>query len=172
MLTPKIRPQINDLPHSQRNKHAHGANGKPLDPLIGTLIRIAELHLPDAEKVHLHHHLLGYFTQPLQLRLDGAQLLAGLDGAPVLGVGADVDVELDCFGEGGGGVGGGEDVLEADVEGAVGVRGEGGAGLALHVAGFGVGVSQGVGDLITSTSSMLSAQCFPHSGLKLLLRYV
>lgn len=30
-----------------------------------------------------------------QLHLDGLELLGGLDGGPVLGIGADIDVELD-----------------------------------------------------------------------------
>ena len=164
MLTAEVRSQINDLPHAQGNQHAHGANGKPLDPLIGTLVRVPQLHLPPSQEIHLIHHFFCHFTEAFEFRFDGTQLLAGLDGAPVLGVGADVDVELDGFGEGLGGVGGGggEDVLEADVEGAVGMGGEGGARLALHVLGFGVVVSEGVEDLKNTTVQLADASMPPY----------
>ena len=142
MLTPKISPQINHLPRPQRNQHPHRPNSKPLHPLIRTLIRIPQLHLPLPQISHLIHHLLRYLADPPQFGFDRLQFLAGLDGGPVFRVGADVDVEFDAFeGVCTGGVGGGEDILEADVEGAVGVRGEGVACFAGDVFGFCVVVS-------------------------------
>lgn len=142
MLTPKIRPQIHDLPHTQRNQHAHSPNRKPLHSLIGALISIPELHLPRPQKVHLVHHLLRHSLQPPQLRLHGPQLLASLDGRPVLRIGADVDVQFDGFGRVRCAVAArGEDVLEADVEGGVGDGSEGAAGFAADVAWSAVVVS-------------------------------
>lgn len=38
------------------------------------------------------------FLDAAQVGLDGLELLVGLDGGPVLGVGANVDVELDVTG--------------------------------------------------------------------------
>jgi hypothetical protein len=38
----------------------------------------------------------GELLDAAQLGLDGLELLGGLDGGPVLCVGANVDVELDC----------------------------------------------------------------------------
>jgi hypothetical protein len=148
MLAPKVGSKVNDLPNAQGDQHPHGANCKPLDPLVSALIRITQLHLAPSQKVHLIDDLLGHLTQPLQLRLHRAQLLAGLNGAPIFGVGADIDVEFDGFLQVRGGVGlRGQDVLEADVEGAVGEGVEGSAGLAGDVARLTVVVAEGVFDL-------------------------
>lgn len=70
-----------------------------------------------------------------------------MDRRPVFGVGADVDVQLHCAGWVEGGLRGAEDVLEADVEGAVGVRGKCVARFAGDVARAGVVVAYGVFDL-------------------------
>ena len=69
-----------------------------------------------------------------------------MDGAPVFCIGADVDIEFDAAV----GVLGArvyQDILEADIEGAVGVGGEGVAIFAGDVAGAAVVVAQGVEDL-------------------------
>lgn len=147
VLAAEVRPQIYDLPHPQRDQHAHSPERKPLDPLVRALIRISQLHLAAPEVVHLVRDFLGRLGQPPQLGFHGLQLLAGLDGRPVLGVGADVDVELHaahrvhhrllCV----------QDVLEAHVKGRVGVRVEGIAVLAYNVAGSVVVVAYGVFDL-------------------------
>jgi len=147
MFTPEIRPQIHNLPHAQRNQHAHRPDRKPLDPLIRTLIRIPQLHLPAAQVLHLVRDLLRDLTDASQVRLDGLELLARLDRAPVLGVGADVDVQLDAARRGRGAVRAREDVLEADVEGAVGVGVEGVATFAGDVAWAVVVVADGIFDL-------------------------
>lgn len=148
MLRPKIRPQIHHLPRPQPDQHPHSPVRKPLHPLIGALVGIAQLLLPRAQVVHLGHDLGDQFLHAAQLRLDGFEFLLRLDRGPVARVGADVDVEFDvacgvhgwvcglggrkCWvgglrvGGGGEGelTGCGELVFETDVEGGVGVGGE------------------------------------------------
>lgn len=96
MLTPKVRPQINNLPHSQPNQHAHSTESKPLNALIRALIRIPQLLLSAPEIIHLNHNLANNFFDATQFGFDGFELLAGLNGGPVFGVGADVNVEFDA----------------------------------------------------------------------------
>lgn len=95
MLAPEIRPQINNLPSSQRHQNTHGPQTEPLDPLVRALIRISELHLSCPQIIHLLYNLLRALADPPQFRFHGFQLLASLDSAPVLGVRADIDVQLD-----------------------------------------------------------------------------
>lgn len=147
MLRAEVCAQVHNLPRAQRNQHAHRPNSKPLHPLIRALIGISQLHLPTPEIVQLVHHLVRNLCHTSELRFHWLQLLASLDGRPVLGVSADVDVQLNCAGGVKGGLGGTQDVLEADVEGAVGVRGKGVAGFAGDVARAGVVVAYGVFDL-------------------------
>jgi hypothetical protein len=101
MLRPEIGPQVHNLPRTQRHQYAHGPNRKPLDALIGTLIRITQLHLTTPEIVHLGHDLADDLLDASQLAFDRFELLVGLDGGPVLCVGANVDVELYVAREGG-----------------------------------------------------------------------
>jgi hypothetical protein len=125
MLRPEVRSEVHNLPRTQRHQHTHGADSKPLDTLVCALIRISQLDLASSQVVQLGDNLRGNFADPLELCFHRLQLLAGLDGVPVLGVGADVDVQLDvavwvldrvrCR----------QNVLEANVEGCVGVGVEG-----------------------------------------------
>ena len=95
---PEISPQIHNLPRPQPDQHPHGAKREPFDPLIRALVRIPQLLLPGAEVVHLGHNLADELLDAPQLRLDRFQLLRRLNGRPVAGVGADVDVEFDVAG--------------------------------------------------------------------------
>ena len=92
---PEISPEIYDLPRTQRNKHAHRPNRKPLHALIRAFIGVPQLLLPRSQVLHLRHDLVDRLFHPSQLGLDGLQLLGGLYRGPVLGVGADVNIELD-----------------------------------------------------------------------------
>jgi hypothetical protein len=148
MFAPEIRPQVHNLPRAQSNKHTHSPQRKPLDPLIGTLIRVPQLLFPRPQIIHLRHNLANDLFNAPQLRFHGLQFLARRDGVPVLCVGANVNVELDVarrYRLGGPGVG--EDVLETDVEGGVGMRGECVAVLANYVFGAVVVVAHCVADL-------------------------
>jgi len=147
MLRAEVSAQIHNLPRTQRNQHTHRPNRKPLHPLIRTLIRIPQLHLPRPQIVQLVHHFIRNLRHTPELGFHGFQLLASLDRGPVLGIGADVDVELHGARWVGICVRGAVDVLEADVEGAVGVRGEGVSGFAGDVARAGIVVAYRVFDL-------------------------
>lgn len=147
MLAPEVRPEVHDLPRTQPNQHRHRPNCKPLDALIRALIRIPQLLLTGPQIVHLRDNFADRLLNAPQLRLDRLQLLASRNGVPVLGIGSYVDVELDvarlvrlgraC-----------EDVLEADVEGGVFVRGEGVAVFADDIFRAVVVVAHGVADLV------------------------
>lgn len=54
--------------------------------------------LSGAEVLHLGDKLAGDFLDAAELSLNRLELLGGLDGGPVLGVGADVDIELNMAG--------------------------------------------------------------------------
>jgi len=95
---PEICPQIHDLPRPQSNQHSHRAKRKPLDPLIRTLIRIPKLLFSRPQIVHLPHNLRYQLLNAPKLRLNRLQLLLRLNGRPVAGVGADVDVQFDMAG--------------------------------------------------------------------------
>jgi hypothetical protein len=125
VLGPEVRPEVDNLPCTKRHEHSHGTDSKPLDTLVGALIGISQLNLTSPQVIQLSHNLRGNLADSLELCFHGFQLLAGLDGVPVFCVGADVDVELDVAVWVGDCVGCGQDVLEADVEGAVFVGVEG-----------------------------------------------
>lgn len=147
VLAAEVGPQIYDLPYSQCDQHAHSPKREPLHPLVRALIRISQLHLAGPQVVHLVRDFLGRLGQPPELGFHGLQLLPGLDGRPVLGVGADVDVELDATHRAHHGLLCVQDVLEADVKGRVGVRVEGVSVLTHDVAGSVVVIAYGVFDL-------------------------
>lgn len=98
MLAPEIAPQVHDLPRAQTNQHAHGQVSEPLYAIVRALVGIPQLLFPRAQVVHLRDNLADNLLDASQLGFDGLELLAGLDGGPVLCVGADVDVELDVAG--------------------------------------------------------------------------
>lgn len=95
MLAPEITPQVHDLPCAQTDQHQHGQVAKPLDALVGALVGVPQLLLACAQVVHLGDDLADDFLDAAEFGFDGLELLAGLDGGPVLCVGADVDVEFD-----------------------------------------------------------------------------
>ncbi len=88
-----------------------------------------------------------------------------MNSAPVLGVGADIDIELHAA-VGVTDVGVDEDVFEADVEGGVGVGGEGVAVFAGDVAGAAVVVGRLV-EYLYHLGLGIAASCFVHSILLL-----
>jgi predicted RNase H-like nuclease len=92
MLRPEVSAEVHNLPRTKSHQHTHGADSKPLDALVCALIRISQLDLTSSQVVQLGDNLRGNLADPLELCFHRLQLLAGLDGVPVLGVGADVDV--------------------------------------------------------------------------------
>lgn len=95
MLGPEVRPQVHNLPRPQNNEQPGRPDAEPLDTVVCALVGVAQLLLALAQVVHLADDLGGELLDAAQLGLDGLELLCGLDGGPVLCVGANVDVELD-----------------------------------------------------------------------------
>lgn len=95
MLGPEVRPQVHNLPCPQNNEQPGRSDAEPLDTVVCALVGVAQLLLALAQVVHLADDLGGELLDAAQLGLDGLELLGGLDGGPVLCVGANVDVELD-----------------------------------------------------------------------------
>jgi hypothetical protein len=93
--SPKVRPQVDNLPSTQPNQHTHCPKRKPLDPLVRALVRIPELLFSYSQIFHLLHNLIHCLLDSSQLRLDRLQLLLGLYGRPILRISADIDVQLD-----------------------------------------------------------------------------
>lgn len=164
MLGPEVGPQVHDLPHPQRHQQKGGAEAEPLDAVVGALVGVSQLLLARPQVVHLADDLGDHLLDAAEVGLDGLQLLGGLDGGPVLRVGADVDVEfhvaggvVDVFGcrvlvsckEGmvGRRRTSGQDILEADVKGCVGQGGKDGSLLAGDVLRFSVLVAHGIHNL-------------------------
>lgn len=95
MLGAEVSTQVHDLPRPQANEQPRRGHAEPLDARVGALVGVAQLLLAAAQVVHLADHLARQLFNAAELGLDGLELLGGLDGGPVLGVGADVDVEFD-----------------------------------------------------------------------------
>ena len=125
VLRPEVRPEVHNLPRAQRHEHSHGADSKPLDTLVCALVGISQLDLTAPQVVQLSNNLGSDLADPLELSLHGLQLLANLNGIPILCICANVDVELDVAVRVSDCVSSGQDVLEADVESAVLVGVEG-----------------------------------------------
>lgn len=159
MLAPEVSPQVYNLPHSQRNQHAHCSDREPLHSLVRALICVSQLHLSPAQIIQLVNDLFRDLANAAKLGFYGLQLLAGLNRRPVLGIGAYVDVEFYVSRWRGVCAVAGEDILEADVESAVGVRCEGVACFACDVARAGVVVSYSVFDLEDEVSGSVSWCC-------------
>lgn len=98
MLAPEITPQVDDLPGTQANQHQHGQISKPLYTVVCALICVPQLLLPGAQVVHLGDDLADDFFKTAEFGLNRLELLTSLDGGPVLGVGADIDVEFNVAG--------------------------------------------------------------------------
>ena len=125
VLRPEVRPEVHNLPRAQRHEHSHGADSKPLDTLVCALVGISQLDLTAPQVVQLSNNLGSDLADPLELSLHGLQLLASLNGIPILCICANVDIELDVAVRVSDCVSSGQDVLEADVESAVLVGVEG-----------------------------------------------
>lgn len=98
MLGAEVGAQVEDLPDPEADEQPGGQDAEPLDAVVGALVCVTELLLAGAEVVHLDDHLGCQLFDAAQVGLDGLELLGGLDGRPVLGVGTNVDVELDLAG--------------------------------------------------------------------------
>lgn len=101
---PKVSPQINNLPSTQPNQHAHSPKRKPLDALIRALVGIPQLLLARTQILHLVDDFGDHLLDAAQFGFHGLELFLGLDARPVAGVGADVDVEFDRAGGVGDGI--------------------------------------------------------------------
>lgn len=98
VLGAEVCPQVHDLPRPETDEEPGGGDAEPLDTGVCGLVGVTELLLALAEVLHLADELAAELLDAAELGLDGLELLGGLDGGPVLGVGADVDVELDGAG--------------------------------------------------------------------------
>lgn len=77
---PEVRPEVDDLPSAECNQSAHGANGEPLDALVGALVGVPQLLFASTKVVHLGDNLGNQLFDATQLSLDGLELLVRLDG--------------------------------------------------------------------------------------------
>lgn len=98
MLGPEVSPQVDNLPSSQTNEHTHGTEREPLHPLVGALVGITQTLLTRAEVIHLCNDVGDHLLHAAEVGLDGLELLLCLDGGPVAGVGADLDIEINFTG--------------------------------------------------------------------------
>lgn len=94
MLAAEVGAQVYNLPAPEANEEPGGQDAEPLDAVVCALVGVAQLLLAGAQVLHLLHHLGRHLLNLAQLGLDGLELLVGLDGGPVLCVGANVNVEL------------------------------------------------------------------------------
>lgn len=95
MLGAEVGTQVHNLPSPQPDEQPRRSNAKPLDARVGALVGIAQLLFAGAQVVHLANDLACEFFDAAEFSLDGLELLGGLDGGPVLGVGTNVDIEFD-----------------------------------------------------------------------------
>lgn len=94
MLGPEVSPQVNNLPSSQTNEHAHRAECEPFYTFVGALVGITETLLTRTEVIHLCDDVGDHLLDAAEVGLDGLELLLRLDGGPVAGIGADLDIEV------------------------------------------------------------------------------
>jgi len=125
MLRPEVRSEVYNLPRTQCHQHAHGGNGEPLDTLVRALVGISQPDLTSSQVVQLGDNLRGNLADPLELCFNRPQLLSGLNGVPVFGIRTNVDVQLDVAVWVGDRVGCSQNILEAYIEGRVGMGVEG-----------------------------------------------
>ena len=95
MLRPEVSPQVDNLPSSQTNEHTHGTEREPLHPLVGTLVCITQTLLTRAEIIHLCDDLGDHLLEAAEVGLNGLELLLRLDGGPIAGVSADLNIKID-----------------------------------------------------------------------------
>lgn len=101
MLGAEVGAEVHDLPGPKTNKQPGREDTEPLDTAVGALVGVTQLLLTVAEVFHLVDNLARQLLDAAKVSLDGLELLVGLDGRPVLGVGANVDIELDVTRGGG-----------------------------------------------------------------------
>lgn len=143
---PEVCPQVHNLPAPETNEQEGRAKAKPLDTRVGALVGVAQLLLAHAQVVHLLDNLAQHLLDAPQLSLDWLELLVGLNRRPVLGIGADIDIQLNVA-EAVLAATVRQVVLKADVKRRVCVRREDGALLAGNVLGPAVLVADGILDL-------------------------
>lgn len=94
MLGSEVGSEVHDLPAPERDQQQRGTYPEPLNAGIRALVGVAQLLLARPQVVHLADDIRDGLLDAPQLRLDRLQLLRRLDRGPILGVGADVDVEF------------------------------------------------------------------------------
>jgi len=96
MLRPEVGAQVHDLPDPEGDQQEGSRKAEPLDARIGALVGVAQLLLAQTQVLHLVDDLGHQLLDAAQLRLNRLELFRGLDRRPVLGVRADVHVQLDA----------------------------------------------------------------------------
>lgn len=91
---PEVGSQVDNLPDTKTNQHAHGAESKPLNSLIGTFVGISELLLSCAHKVHLRNDFGDHGLQTAKVSLNWLELLLDLDSIPVTSISTDFNAQL------------------------------------------------------------------------------
>lgn len=189
MLGAEVGAEVHDLPGPEADEQPGGADAEPLDAGVCALVGVAELLLALAQVLHLLDNLTRHLLDAAQVGLDGLELLVGLDGGPVAGVGANLDVELNVAGRGGGTVGcfvlllalssslylficrdgeaavrtAGKQVLEANVKRSISVRGEDDTVLADDITRATILVAKSITDLKTTIIPTLATSLlYPH----------
>lgn len=100
MLGAEVGAEVHNLPAPETNQQPRSADTEPLDTVVGALVGITQLLLTKAQVLHLVDNLGRQLLDAAQVGLDGLELLLGLDGRPVTGVGANIDIELNGTGRG------------------------------------------------------------------------
>lgn len=100
MLGPEVGAEVHDLPAPEADEQYGGADAEVLDSAVCALVGVAQLDLARAQVVHLIDNLGQHLLDAAQLCLNGLELLGRLNSGPVLGVGANVDIQLDVTGGG------------------------------------------------------------------------
>lgn len=95
MLGSEVGPQVHNLPSPKSNEQHSGANTKPLDSGVCALVRVSQRLLSASEVVHLGDNFRDCLFDAPQVGLNWLQLLGCLNGRPVLGIGTNIDIELD-----------------------------------------------------------------------------
>lgn len=171
MLGAEVGTEIHNLPSPETNQQPRGADAEPLDTVVGALVGIAQLLLTKTQVLHLVNNLGRQLLNAAQVCLDGLELLLGLDGGPVTGVGANIDIELNSAGRGVRAtvyscmvntlglqreshdrvkLASRHDVLVANVESGIGVRRKDRLGVTDDISGVSVLVANLVADLSPS----------------------
>ena len=95
---PEVGSEVEDLPRPKTNQQSSGSNAKGPNTGVGALVGITELLLTVAKVFHLLDDLADKLLNSTELGLYRLQLLVGLDGCPVLSIGANINIEFDIAG--------------------------------------------------------------------------